>query len=95
MSGNGAVTAVATAAGSTTDLYRTREWGASYVPQLVVTTSATPAATVAPSVPSGLKATPGDGVVALSWSASTDDVGVTGYRVYRDGVLAGSPPRPR
>ena len=23
----------------------------------------------------------------LSWSASTDDVGVTGYRVYRDGAV--------
>ncbi|GHJ42849.1 hypothetical protein Cs7R123_01910 [Catellatospora sp. TT07R-123] len=46
----------------------------------------------APSVPSGLAVT---GVtntsVSLSWSASTDNVGVTGYQVLRDGVLAGSP----
>lgn len=38
----------------------------------------------APSVPAGLSATPGDGQVALSWDASTDKVGVTGYDVYRD-----------
>ncbi len=44
-----------------------------------------PSDTTAPSAPAGLSATPGDGTVALSWSAATDDVGVTGYRVYRDG----------
>ncbi|WP_345516432.1 DUF4832 domain-containing protein, partial [Phytohabitans houttuyneae] len=47
---------------------------------------------VAPSVPSGLVVS---GVtntsVSLSWSASSDNVGVTGYQVWRDGVLAGSP----
>ena len=26
----------------------------------------------------------------LSWSASTDDVGVAGYRVYRNGMLVGT-----
>ena len=25
--------------------------------------------------------------INLSWTASTDNVGVTGYRIYRDGVL--------
>ena len=29
--------------------------------------------------------------VALSWSASSDNVGVTGYGVYSNGTLAGSP----
>jgi hypothetical protein len=29
--------------------------------------------------------------IAVSWSASTDDVGVAGYRLYRDGTLAASP----
>ncbi|WP_144127560.1 fibronectin type III domain-containing protein [Catellatospora sichuanensis] len=46
----------------------------------------------APSAPSGLTVS---GVtntsVSLSWSAATDNVGVTGYRVFRDGVLVGSP----
>ena len=29
--------------------------------------------------------------VGLTWTAATDDVGVTGYRVYRNGTLVGSP----
>jgi hypothetical protein len=29
--------------------------------------------------------------VALSWTASSDDVGVTGYRVFRDGTQVGTP----
>src|SRR5436190_591657 len=37
----------------------------------------------APSAPSGLNATAGDGQVDLSWSAASDDRGVAGYRVYR------------
>ena len=40
--------------------------------------------TTAPSVPAGLTATAnGMDKVDLSWTASTDDVAVTGYRVYR------------
>lgn len=39
-----------------------------------------------PSVPASLVATaPSSSSIALTWSASTDDVGVTGYRVYRAG----------
>jgi fibronectin type 3 domain-containing protein len=45
--------------------------------------TATPADTQAPTVPAGLTATGGSGQVALTWTASTDNVGVTGYRVYR------------
>jgi chitodextrinase len=56
--------------------------------------SATPADTVAPSTPGGLAATPGDTQVSLVWNAATDNVGVTGYRVYRDDVLVGSPTTP-
>ncbi|GAA5198505.1 hypothetical protein GCM10023322_72080 [Rugosimonospora acidiphila] len=45
-----------------------------------------------PSTPGGL-ISPGQtgSTVALSWSPSTDNVGVTGYRVYRGGTLVGSP----
>ncbi len=40
-----------------------------------------------PTAPSNLALTePGSGQVRLAWSASTDDVGVTGYTVYRDGA---------
>jgi chitodextrinase len=43
--------------------------------------------TTKPSAPGNLTATPISGSqVNLSWSASTDDVGVNGYRVYRDGT---------
>jgi acid phosphatase type 7 len=36
-----------------------------------------------PTAPSSVIATAGDAKVSLSWGASTDRVGVTGYRVYR------------
>ncbi|MGH8176263.1 MAG: fibronectin type III domain-containing protein, partial [Steroidobacter sp.] len=43
--------------------------------------------TAAPSVPTGLAGSaPNSGAVNLSWAASTDNVGVTGYRIYRGGV---------
>ncbi len=38
-----------------------------------------------PSTPSGVVATAGAAQVALRWRASTDNVKVTGYRVFRDG----------
>ncbi|MFJ4671208.1 discoidin domain-containing protein [Kitasatospora purpeofusca] len=44
--------------------------------------------TRAPSAPSGLAYTQaGPGQIRLSWQASTDDVGVTGYELYADGQL--------
>jgi len=42
--------------------------------------------TTAPSVPLNVRAVSTASTVALSWSASTDNVGVTNYVVYRDGV---------
>lgn len=43
--------------------------------------------TTAPSVPTGLTATAvSSSQVNLSWSASSDNVGVTGYDIYRNGV---------
>jgi hypothetical protein len=38
--------------------------------------------TQAPTTPTGLSATPASTSVSLSWTASTDNVGVTGYKVY-------------
>ena len=47
--------------------------------------------TQAPSVPTGLSGSaPNSGVANLSWNASTDNVAVTGYRVYRGGSYLGS-----
>ena len=43
----------------------------------------TPTDGQAPSAPGNLKATGGIGKVDLSWEASNDNVGVTGYEVYR------------
>lgn len=51
----------------------------------------TVADTVAPSVPTNLAATPGNTQVALTWTGSTDNVGVSVYRVRRGGVLVASP----
>ncbi|MER6466580.1 endo alpha-1,4 polygalactosaminidase [Streptomyces sp. NPDC001228] len=50
-----------------------------------------PADTQAPSAPTGLKATTStSSSISLSWSASTDNVGVSGYDVYRNGQKVGS-----
>src|SRR5207247_470911 len=54
----------------------------------------TPAApdTTPPSVPTGLTAS-GDSAsqINLSWAASSDNVGVSGYRVYRGGTQIATP----
>ena len=55
------------------------------------TTFASSSDTSAPSVPSGLTASAASASqINLSWSASTDTVGVTGYNVYRNGVQVGT-----
>src|SRR5207248_1391119 len=46
--------------------------------------------TTAPSAPTGLAATSAVTSLAASWTASIDDVGVTGYSVFLDGVGAGT-----
>jgi chitodextrinase len=40
---------------------------------------------LAPGVPGGVAASVEDNAVRLSWSPASDNVGVTGYRVYRNG----------
>lgn len=64
-----------------------------------VSTESTPAAsattlapdTAPPTVPTSLTATAQSSTsILLTWEPSTDNIGVTGYRVYRGGVLAGS-----
>jgi glucose/arabinose dehydrogenase/chitodextrinase len=46
-----------------------------------------------PSVPSGLSATPASPTrVDLAWSASTDNVLVTSYKIFRDGLQIGTTP---
>ena len=54
---------------------------------LQVTTPGPPPDTAAPVGPASLDArVPAPGSVRLAWPAATDDVGVTGYRVIRDGT---------
>ncbi len=47
--------------------------------------------TIAPSVPTGLTATAiSSSQINLSWTASSDNVGVAGYKIYKNGSYAGS-----
>ncbi|MGV8968640.1 MAG: fibronectin type III domain-containing protein [Cellulomonas sp.] len=63
-----------------------------YFAQLALT-GAPPADTVAPSVPAGVSAVAsGSTSVSVTWSASTDNVGVAGYRVLRGGVAVATVP---
>lgn len=60
---------------------------ASNKPQLVITTGST-GDTQAPTTPTNLTSSSvGQNNVSLTWSASTDNVGVTGYNVYRNGTF--------
>ena len=45
-----------------------------------------PTDTTKPTIPGNLTAAAGTGQVALNWTAATDNVGVTGYKVYRGGT---------
>lgn len=54
-------------------------------------TAVTQADTTAPSAPATVMASaPSPGQVTLTWGASTDDVEVVGYRIYRDGTRIGN-----
>jgi hypothetical protein len=46
----------------------------------------------APSAPTGLVATANATTINLAWNASTDNVGVAGYRIYRSGTEIGASP---
>ncbi|WP_144658627.1 galactose oxidase-like domain-containing protein [Paenarthrobacter nicotinovorans] len=48
--------------------------------------------TTPPSAPTGLVASASAGQIALTWTASTDNVGVSSYRVTRDGAVIGTSP---
>ena len=44
----------------------------------------------APSVPTGLKVSAGSNSASLSWTASTDNIAVTGYRITRNAAAVGT-----
>lgn len=53
----------------------------------------TPADTEPPTTPGGVRQTGASATsVSIAWGLSSDNVGVTGYRVRRDGALAGTTP---
>lgn len=53
--------------------------------------SAGPVDTVAPTIPVNVMATvTSNSQINLSWTASTDNIGVSGYDIYRNGVIVGS-----
>lgn len=68
---------------ATTGLGATAQW----VMHIVAFKAASTADTTAPSVPAGLSASATSSTqINLTWSAATDNVGVTGYKVYRNGA---------
>ena len=59
--------------------------------ELIIITTPEPPDTKAPSTPERASGTPVSPTqIRLSWAPSTDNVEVTGYRIYRNGALAGS-----
>jgi chitodextrinase len=85
VAGNGPVSMALTTTSGTAMSLSSRESGAATAPRLVVSTGTASTDTAPPSVPTGLTAVASQDSIALSWSASSDDVGVAGYGVYRDG----------
>jgi chitodextrinase len=91
VTGDGLVSFRASSSSTNGTDYNSKEGPAGFAPQLVVTASSTPPETVPPTQPLNLLATaPNSNRVDLVWTASTDNVAVAGYRVYRDGTLIGT-----
>ncbi|HEY3006127.1 MAG TPA: DNRLRE domain-containing protein, partial [Kribbellaceae bacterium] len=84
---NGVLNLGLTSPSTTATTFASREAGAD-APVLIVTTAGSGGGdTTAPSTPTNLSATAASANrVDLSWTASTDNVGVTGYEVFRDGA---------
>ncbi len=71
--------------------FATQIWGGPQAEDRFGDTGGGGADTVAPSIPANLvAANTTETSTVLSWNASTDNVGVTGYDVYRDGVALGT-----
>jgi chitodextrinase len=84
-------TATATNASHTLSAVARDAAGNSSTTTISVTVSNVLPDTQAPTVPTNLAATPvSSSQINLTWSTSTDNVGVTGYRVYRNGTQIGT-----
>ena len=88
VTGDGTVSMVLKSTNSDGARYYSKEGGTpGQVPQLQVTCGTAPADATAPTQPTNFAATaPSSSQVNLTWTPSTDNVGVTGYRIYRDAV---------
>ena len=85
--GTGMITLEVDTSSTTAMSFSSREGPAP--PQLVVTTSGGTVDTQAPSVPSSVTAAALDSSsIRVSWQASSDNVGVAGYHVYRDAAVS-------
>ncbi len=74
--------------------YATNSAGTSYGSQVSFTTSAS-SDTQAPTAPTNLASSNVTSTTAaLTWTASTDNIAVTGYRIYRNGSLIGTTASP-
>jgi chitodextrinase len=63
---------------------RAKDAANNFSPYSSVASSATPPDILAPTIPGGITATANSNtMITVTWTASTDDVGVTGYRVER------------
>ena len=84
--GNGLVSMVVKSPNSDGARYFSKEGSSTQAPKLTVTCGAGGGTdTAAPTTPTNLAGTaPSSTTVNLSWAASTDNVGVTGYRIYRN-----------
>lgn len=76
--------------GTTRGTFPAHNWGYSLWEMKVYGTGGS-GDTTAPTAPTNLAGTPGDTMASLLWTASTDNVGVTGYRVFRNGTQVGTP----
>ena len=92
VTGEGTYSFGITTPGSSTLSFPSRELGTNAA-QLMINFLNNGLDTEPPSVPTGLAANASaPGQVDLSWSPSTDNVGVTGYTIYRDGTALDTVP---
>jgi chitodextrinase len=91
VSGDGAVSFAATSTSADGAHYSSKEGAAGFAPQLVVTVANNTSDSGPPTPPGNLVATArSSSRVDLTWVASQDDVGVSGYRIFRGGTQVGT-----
>ncbi len=88
----GSRTLALTGTGTDSSWFWSRQASATLRPTLTLTyTDAAPSDTTAPGAPGALAATATGTAVALSWTAATDNTGVTGYTVHRSTTAGFTP----